>query len=154
MRTDIYVSVWRAYLHPGAPQDLHGVTQVYQDGGVPTPGHSEAVKKEHVDPMGMSAERYRKYVCHIPRADGIALLRRAAAAGEAAALVDLGDLYVKGHAVAQDSAVARRFFTAAAGMGYAFGMHKMGIACARSLNYEEAVRWFEQAVAAGRAPFF
>jgi TPR repeat protein len=80
---------------------------------------------------------------------------KAAAAGEAGGMTDLGFLYANGHGVPQDYAVARSWYEKAAAAGETGGMTGLGFLYANGSgvprDYAVARSWYEKAAAAGEA---
>jgi carboxyl-terminal processing protease len=83
------------------------------------------------------------------------LFERAAAAGNAASMNNLGTLYSAGNGVTQDYAEARRWYEKSASMDLPIAMGNLGILYRDgkgvTQDYAEARRWFEKAAAAGDA---
>jgi TPR repeat protein len=80
---------------------------------------------------------------------------KTAAAGEAAAMNNLGALYANGRGVAQDYAKAGEWYEKAAAAGNVRGMTNLGVPYEKgrgvAQDYAEARKWFEKAGAAGDA---
>jgi TPR repeat protein len=78
---------------------------------------------------------------------------RAANAGDAAAMVNLGFAYERGNGVPQDFAEARKWYEKGAAAGNTVGMRNLGIlyrdGSGVAKDPTEARKWFEKAVAAG-----
>ena len=83
------------------------------------------------------------------------LYEKAAAAGSAAAMSNLGNLFYHGNGAPKDYAEARKWFEKAAAVGIAVAMNDLGVLYRNGdgvpQDYAEARRWFEKAAAAGNA---
>jgi TPR repeat protein len=81
------------------------------------------------------------------------LYEKAAAAGEAGSMNNLGNLFLNGQGVPKDVLEAREWYQKAAAAGAAVGMANLGRLYAQgngvSKNYAEALKWYQKAVAAG-----
>src|SRR5262245_63667293 len=91
--------------------------------------------------------------CLHAASDDIAALERKAAAGEAAALFALGDLYERGEGVGHDMATAAAYMRLAAERGLAPAQYRLGLAEATGLgaaaNITDGYKWLSLAAAAG-----
>ena len=80
---------------------------------------------------------------------------KAAAKGDASAMVNLGLLYENGHGVAQDYAKAREWYEKAADKGDASAMNNLGLLYNNgqgvAQDYAKAREWYEKAAAKGDA---
>jgi TPR repeat protein len=85
--------------------------------------------------------------------DAFGSFERAANAGDAGAMVNLGFAYERGNGVPQDLAEARKWYEKAATAGNAYGMRNLGIlyrdGSGVAKDSAQARKWFEKAVAAG-----
>ncbi len=85
--------------------------------------------------------------------DAFRSFERAANAGDAGAMVNLGFVYERGNGVPQDLAEARKWYEKAATAGNAYGMRNLGIlyrdGSGVAKDSTQARKWFEKAVAAG-----
>jgi TPR repeat protein len=83
------------------------------------------------------------------------LFQEAANAGSAAAIYNLGLLYINGWGVTQDYAQAREWFQKAANTGSNRAMNKLGLIYVNgwgvTRDYAQAREWFQQAADAGEA---
>jgi TPR repeat protein len=81
------------------------------------------------------------------------LYEKAAAAGEAGSMNNLGILFLNGQGVPKDFVEAREWYEKAAAAGAAVGLANLGSLYAQGngvpKNYAEALKWFQKAVAAG-----
>jgi hypothetical protein len=88
-------------------------------------------------------------------AEAVRLYRKAADAGDASAMRNLGWMYENGQGVAKDYGEAMRWYRKAADAGDALGMSVLGSAYADGLgvakDVAEAVRWYRKAADAGDA---
>jgi len=88
-------------------------------------------------------------------ADARRSLEKAANAGDAASMVNLGFMYERGNGVAQDFAEARKWYEKAAAAGNTIAMRNLGIlhrdGSGVAKNPVEARRWFEKAAGGGNA---
>jgi len=82
------------------------------------------------------------------------LFEKAAAAGSAVAITNLGNLYFRGDGVPQDYAKARQLFEKGAAAGISVAMNNLGSLYENGngvpKDYVEARKWFEEAAAAGQ----
>jgi uncharacterized protein len=83
------------------------------------------------------------------------LLQKAADAGDAVAMSNLGDLYCYGHGVTRDYAQARQWYQKAADAGNAYGMYNLGYLYQHGLgvgqDHAQAWYWYQKAADAGNA---
>ena len=89
-------------------------------------------------------------------AEAVKWLTKAADAGVALSQMNLGSLYADGKGVNKDGKVAAEWLRKAANQGLVEAQAKLGLLYFRGLpdfpvNYEESVRWFTKADAAGNA---
>jgi TPR repeat protein len=88
-------------------------------------------------------------------AEAVALYRKAADAGDAVGMADLGLMYENGTGVSKDAAEAARWYRKAVDAGDARGMTYLGLLYENgtgvSKDAAEAARWFRKAVDAGNA---
>jgi uncharacterized protein len=88
-------------------------------------------------------------------AEALALYRKAADAGNAVGMNNLGSLYEKGLGVTKDAAEAARWYQKAADAGNALGMRNLGLLYENGLGVTkdaaEAARWYQKAADAGNA---
>lgn len=97
--------------------------------------------------------------CPAPGADApahFAACRQSAAAGDAVAQRQLGNLYRTGAGVAQSDAEALAWYRKAAAQGDVVAVYNLGVMYDNGFgvdqDHEEAARWYEQAVARNYAP--
>ena len=113
----------------------------------PDPAAARAAEAEKANALALAAMREGR------AADAVAHLKKAASAGRADAMNNLGMMYMKGVGVAPDTAMALVYLkraaqggnaTAASNLGYIF-QHGFGV----PLNHARAVEWYERASALG-----
>jgi TPR repeat protein len=97
----------------------------------------------------------RRYLDAKDYANALALLQKAADAGNADAMNRLGDLYYGGHGVAQDYAKARGWYQKAAEASNADAMYNLGRIYQKghgvAQDYAQAREWYKKAADAGSA---
>jgi len=141
-----------------------GDVQASQTGGQltygihrPTQSHGDAeLSQTEPEPTSSEAEWYaeakrspdvKDYVKSLP------LLNKAAEAGNAAAMYDLGELYYYGQGVPQDYARARAWYQKAAVAGSALAMADLGYLYEHGFgvaqDYAQACTWYQKAAVAG-----
>jgi TPR repeat protein len=141
-----------------------GDVQASQTGGQltygihrPTQSHGDAeLSQTEPEPTSSEAEWYaeakrsldvKDYVKSLP------LLNKAAEAGNAAAMYDLGELYYYGQGVPQDYARARAWYQKAAVAGSALAMADLGYLYEHGFgvaqDYAQACTWYQKAADAG-----
>jgi hypothetical protein len=87
--------------------------------------------------------------------DDVEAVRKAAEAGNALTMKDLGVMYAKGRGVAKDDVEAVRWYRRGAEAGNALGMYNLGVMYAEGRGVAkddaEAVRWYRRGAEAGNA---
>jgi TPR repeat protein len=141
-------------LDPQRPTGVEGVTPDHIDIVPALAACNDAVRKypdvaRFLYQSGRVAEAQEDY------AEARRWYEKAAAAGEAQGMINLGSLYEAGNGVPQDYAAARRWYEKAAATGNAWAMINLGImyGTGHGVPQDDAAarRWYEKAGATGDA---
>jgi uncharacterized protein len=91
----------------------------------------------------------RRYLDAKDFTKALPLLQKAADAGNANAMNNLGEVYYHGEGVAQDYDKTLQWYQKAADAGNAAAMHNLGTHYAAAQDYAKAREWYQKAADAG-----